>query len=55
MAWPIINGEKFAGITFHKMGNGVDDGPIVSQKKVAIEGKDTGATLYDKVTEAGKK
>ena len=53
MAWPIINGEKFAGITFHKMGNGVDDGPIVSQKKVAIEEEDTGATLYDKVTETG--
>ena len=53
MAWPIINGEEFAGITFHKMGNGVDDGPIVSQKKVAIEKMDTGATLYDKVTEAG--
>jgi len=53
MAWPIINGEKYAGITFHKMGNGVDDGPIVSQKKVAIEEEDTGATLYDKVTKAG--
>ena len=53
MAWPIINGERFAGITFHKMGNGVDDGPIVDQKKVAIEEEDTGATIYDKVTKAG--
>ncbi len=53
MAWPIINGEEYAGITFHKMANGVDDGPIVGQKRVIIDDKDTGASLYTKVTSAG--
>ena len=53
MAWPIINGEEYAGITFHKMASGIDDGPIVGQKRVVIDDKDTGATLYSKVTSAG--
>ena len=33
MAWSIVNDEKHSGITIHKMLPGVDDGPIVSQKK----------------------
>ena len=53
MAWPIINGEEFAGITFHKMANGVDNGPIIRQKKVFIDVNETGKSLYDKVTNSG--
>jgi methionyl-tRNA formyltransferase len=53
LAWAIINGEPFAGLTIHKMFPGVDDGHIVAQVKVPIEGDETGESLYNKVTEAG--
>ena len=42
MAWAIINGESFGGLTIHKMLPGVDDGPIVSQIQVPIEENETG-------------
>ena len=53
MAWSIINNEKHSGITIHKMLPGVDDGPIVSQKKVLISKDETGKTLYKKVMISG--
>ena len=53
LAWAIINNEKYTGTTIHKMNSGVDDGPIVAQKKTIIEQDDNGSTLYQKVTEAG--
>jgi methionyl-tRNA formyltransferase len=51
--WAIIHGEKFCGITLHRMMTGVDNGPIVSQKKVEITNNDTAKTVYDKVISAG--
>ena len=31
--WAIINGERRAGITIHKIEEGCDTGPIIKQKK----------------------
>ncbi len=53
MAWAIINGESFGGLTIHKMLSGVDDGPIVSQIQVPIEENETGKSMYQKVSDTG--
>jgi methionyl-tRNA formyltransferase len=53
MAWAIINDEKFSGVTIHKMLPGIDDGPIIAQKKIPITEKETGETLYEKVMSSG--
>lgn len=52
--WALIEGESHTGLTIHKMFPGVDDGHIVSQVKVPIEETDNGASLYQKVTDAGE-
>ena len=51
--WAIINGEKETGITFHYMTEKVDGGPIIVQKKITIENKDTGLSLTKKVAIEG--
>ncbi|MEX2595552.1 MAG: formyltransferase family protein [Salibacteraceae bacterium] len=51
--WALIKGESQTGITVHRMMTGVDNGPVLAQKKVAITAEDTGKTLYEKVTQAG--
>jgi methionyl-tRNA formyltransferase len=35
--WPIINGEKYTGITVHFIDEGVDTGDIIIQKKILIK------------------
>ena len=35
--WPIINGEKYTGITVHFIDEGVDTGDIIIQKKIPIK------------------
>tara|TARA_B110000046_G_scaffold61562_1_gene69163 strand:+ start:1372 stop:2652 length:1281 start_codon:yes stop_codon:yes gene_type:complete len=51
--WSLIRGQKFTGLTIHRMHAGVDNGPIVSQIKVPIDSEDTAGTLYNKVCAAG--
>jgi methionyl-tRNA formyltransferase len=51
----IASGEKTTGVTVHWMDDGIDSGPIIMQKKIAIEPTDTGRTLYDKFTKEGEK
>lgn len=43
--WAIINGEAETGATLHVMDEGIDTGPIVAQKKIAIGPDDTGAAV----------
>lgn len=50
--WAIINGEIITGITFFYMGNGIDDGDIIAQKKFTIAEMDNCATVYEKATQA---
>lgn len=53
LAWQIIRGEKESGITLFYIGQGVDTGDIIGQKKVLIAKEDDIGTLYEKVGEAG--
>lgn len=51
--WCIIDGEKETGITIMQMDEGIDTGDILTQKKVAIEEKETAESLFDKLSQAG--
>lgn len=51
--WSIIDGEKETGVTIMQMDKGLDTGDILFQKKVPITEEETGASLFDKLAEAG--
>ncbi len=53
LVWAMINGESRTGITLFQMDDGVDTGPIIAQDEVAIHERDTIATLYARVEDAG--
>lgn len=45
-AWPILNGDKFAGVTLHKIDAGIDTGDIIAQKKFRLSARETCYSLY---------
>ncbi len=47
--WAIMRGEKKTGVTLIKMDQGIDTGPIITQKSLPILPTDTRETLYDKL------
>ena len=51
--WAIINGETESGVTTMYMEKGLDTGDMIDKVEVAITPEDTGATLHDKLAEAG--
>jgi len=50
--WAIIKGLPKTGVTFFKMDEGVDTGPILGQKEIPIAPDETATVLYDKVNHA---
>ena len=46
--WSIIEGTP-AGTTLHYIDTGIDTGPIIAQRQVAVEPIDTGETLHRKL------
>lgn len=53
LVWAMINGEKKTGITFFKMDDGVDSGPIVDQREEKILFRDTIMSLYARIEKKG--
>ncbi len=53
LVWSLINDEKKTGISFFKLMDGVDDGPIVDQKSTQILESDNIATLYQRIEDLG--
>jgi len=49
--WAIINGDKKSGVTIMFVTAKMDSGPIMEQKEVKIEDKDTSITLEEKLCE----
>jgi methionyl-tRNA formyltransferase len=43
--WTLLNGEREGGVTVHYMNPGIDDGPIIEQRRFAIHPDDTVDTL----------
>jgi methionyl-tRNA formyltransferase len=50
--WAIINKEFETGVTLHEIDNGIDTGPIVDQRKVAIYFDDTWAKVRKRELQA---
>lgn len=46
LLWHILNGDKVAGLTLHKITEGIDDGPIIEKIKKKITLDDTTKSLY---------
>ena len=47
--WAIINGEKVTGVTSFFMEEGLDTGPVISQRSCAIGPEDDSGTLEEKL------
>lgn len=52
-AIPILNGEEYVGVTFHKIDSGIDTGDIIAQKKIHLSKEDTCRDLYLKYIKVG--
>ena len=44
--YQIFNGEKYSGVTLHRIDNGIDTGPIIDQIKFKIKINDNGYDNY---------
>lgn len=53
VSWALCRGERNHGVTLHRMGSGIDTGPIAYQKRFPIEDSDTALTVFGKCIEAG--
>ena len=51
--WAVINGEKESGVTIMRMEKGIDTGGMYAKKAVSLTHKETGASLHDKLMQAG--
>jgi methionyl-tRNA formyltransferase len=52
VSWAIIKGLVKTGVTFFKMDEGVDTGPILDQYEIPLSPLETATELYAKVSEA---
>ncbi len=52
--WSIINGETKTGVTTMQMDVGLDTGDMLLKEEIEITAEDTGETLHDKLSLAGK-
>lgn len=50
--WVIINGEEKTGVTIMQMAKGLDTGDMLMKREVAIDEKETGESLHDKLMAA---
>ena len=51
--WAVIDGREYSGVTTMKMDEGLDTGDILLVKKVKLEKKETGGSLFDKLASFG--
>ncbi len=51
--WAILQGEKVHGVSWHRMSAGVDDGPILARRTLAVDPAETALTLNLKAFQAG--
>lgn len=51
--WAVIDGCEYSGVTTMKMDEGVDTGDILLTEKVKLAPKETGGSLFDKLSALG--
>lgn len=55
IASAILEGHEVSGVSIMKLGEGMDDGPILAQKAVRIDPRETSESLTRKLVNLGKK
>lgn len=53
--WAVIDGEEVSGVTTMRMDIGLDTGDMIMKKEVVLDKKETGGSLFDKLSEEGAK
>lgn len=53
IAAPIINNDKYTGVTIMKMDKGMDTGDIIKQAKIELKGNETAEVLHEKLAKLG--
>ncbi|MFI3177511.1 MAG: methionyl-tRNA formyltransferase [Eubacteriales bacterium] len=53
--WAVIDGEPVSGVTIMQMDVGLDTGDMMIQEAIALDEKETGASLHDKLSVLGAK
>lgn len=51
--WSVINGDAESGVTIMQMDEGLDTGDMLLVRKYALEEKETGGSLFDKLAAMG--
>ena len=51
--WAVINGEKVSGVTTMQMDEGLDTGDMLEKVEITLDKKETGGSLFDKLSEVG--
>ena len=51
--WAVIDGEKGSGVTTMMMDVGLDTGDMLEQKAIPLDEKETGGSLFDKLSALG--
>ncbi|MCD8045960.1 MAG: methionyl-tRNA formyltransferase [Clostridiales bacterium] len=51
--WAVINGEKVSGVTTIRMDEGLDTGDMILREEVVLDEKETGGSLFDKLSTVG--
>ena len=51
--WAVIDGEKESGVTIMQMDEGLDTDDMLAKAIVPLDEKETGGSLFDKLSEAG--
>ncbi|MBS4899420.1 MAG: methionyl-tRNA formyltransferase [Clostridiales bacterium] len=51
--WAVINGDEYSGVTTMLMEEGLDTGDILLVEKVKLDPKETGGSLFDRLSSVG--
>lgn len=51
--WAVINGDRESGVTTMRMDTGLDTGDIIMKETVVLAEKETGGSLFARLSEAG--
>ena len=53
--WAVINGDKESGVTIMQMDEGLDTGDMILKEEVVLDEKETGGSLFDRLSGVGAK
>jgi methionyl-tRNA formyltransferase len=51
--WAVLDGCEYSGVTTMQMDKGLDTGDILEVEKVKLDPKETGGSLFDRLSEVG--